>query len=468
MGSDLIVVLIIALVHRPRLARTEDAAEARRRRSGAASARRAPEASEAATTRRRAIRPPDRALSRGAEQPELPTPRPRRSPATSIRRSTLPAPRSAMDRIAADRTRPRPTGSTATERGATLSSRDAEPAKSAAARGSAAASPQTPTGRPWSTRPCRRSRSRRRTAGWNGVARSASAGFVRSAATVYWTRSLVPMLKKSTSRRQRIRDQRRRRDLDHHAETDVAGDRGSVAASRGSCPRSSAARPARTSSRVETIGRRMRSSPSGGGLEQRPKLRFEEFRPAQPQTDAANAERRVRLRLARLEARGLVPADVQGPEDDRPTDHRVQDPAVDGSLLVQPRGDRPAEEDQLRSDESDAVGAGPGRLLGLGDRTDVRLDPDPERERLARGPGDARDRGDRRRGRLVTGPRGRAISSAFGSTSSASVAAVDRHGSSGEPAVQGRSQTENERDAERPGDDRSVAVRGAGGQGQTG
>ena len=36
-------------------------------------------------------------------------------------------------------------------------------------------------------------------AGWKGVASSASSGFVRSAASVYWIRSFVPMLKKSTS-----------------------------------------------------------------------------------------------------------------------------------------------------------------------------------------------------------------------------------------------------------------------------
>jgi len=42
-------------------------------------------------------------------------------------------------------------------------------------------------------------RTRRRTDGWRGEARSASAAFVRSAASVYWTRSFVPMLKKSTT-----------------------------------------------------------------------------------------------------------------------------------------------------------------------------------------------------------------------------------------------------------------------------
>ena len=71
-------------------------------------------------------------------------------------------------------------------------------------RGSAAASPQTATWRPAPLAAVTTPAMSRSTAGWRAVASSARAGFDRSAASVYWTRSLVPMLKKSATSRQPV------------------------------------------------------------------------------------------------------------------------------------------------------------------------------------------------------------------------------------------------------------------------
>ena len=69
----------------------------------------------------------------------------------------------------------------------------------ASSRGSPAASPHTATCRPDARAAVATPASNRSTAGWSGVASSANDGLRRSAASVYWTRSLVPMLKKSAT-----------------------------------------------------------------------------------------------------------------------------------------------------------------------------------------------------------------------------------------------------------------------------
>ena len=103
-----------------------------------------------------------------------------------------------------------------TDLGDTLSSRTPSPSRTGIAVWSAAASPQTVTGIlpavVWQM--CRMSLS---TPGSKGSERAATAAFPRSAASVYWVRSFVPMLTKSrwggTSR-----SSARRRHFDHHAD----------------------------------------------------------------------------------------------------------------------------------------------------------------------------------------------------------------------------------------------------------
>ena len=59
----------------------------------------------------------------------------------------------------------------------------------------------------------------------------------------------------------------------------------------------------------------------GGRVDERPELVVEEVGARQAQADAADAERRVRLGAIRLPRGGLVAADVERPEDDRPASH---------------------------------------------------------------------------------------------------------------------------------------------------
>ena len=66
----------------------------------------------------------------------------------------------------------------------------------------------------------------RSTAGWGPVSSGASRSSPRSAAIVYWVRSLVPSEKKSTCSRQPRRGQRGRRDLDHDPELERRVDPG--------------------------------------------------------------------------------------------------------------------------------------------------------------------------------------------------------------------------------------------------
>ena len=75
------------------------------------------------------------------------------------------------------------------------------PIRMQASSGSAAASPQTPTGLPISTPAAAVFSIRRSTAGCHGSVNVARLDDIRSAAIVYWVRSLVPIEKKSTSLR---------------------------------------------------------------------------------------------------------------------------------------------------------------------------------------------------------------------------------------------------------------------------
>jgi hypothetical protein len=73
------------------------------------------------------------------------------------------------------------------------------PRRTQASSGSAAASPHTPTGLPARSPAAAVIAMRRRTAGCHGSVRVARGEDIRSAASVYWVRSFVPIEKKSTS-----------------------------------------------------------------------------------------------------------------------------------------------------------------------------------------------------------------------------------------------------------------------------
>src|SRR5690606_27146158 len=81
----------------------------------------------------------------------------------------------------------------ARERGDIDSEETPRPTRTTAIAGSAAASPPTPTGRPCWSPPRQVSWTMRSTAGWKASDSDASEPSSRSAAIVYWVRSLVPM-----------------------------------------------------------------------------------------------------------------------------------------------------------------------------------------------------------------------------------------------------------------------------------
>ena len=131
---------------------------------------------------------------------------------------------------------------------------------------------------------------------------------------------------------------------------------------------------------------------SGDRLEQRPQLRLEQVRMGEAGADAANPERRVHLGLRREIGGGLVAADVERPEDDAAARQRLRDPAVDRALLVEAGRHGPAEEQQLRPDEADAVRDSSRRGFRLAHGPDVRRDLDRQ---ILPSPGDRASGGDR-------------------------------------------------------------------------
>ena len=116
--------------------------------------------------------------------------------------------------------------------------------------------PQTPTQLPAASRRRTVWSTSRSTAGCRPSACWASIGCMRSIASTYWVRSLVPMEKKSTSLRQLRRHQRGRRHLDHDADLDRRGAHLARAPPR----RSPCA--ARRSSSVAIIGNMIRTGPA--------------------------------------------------------------------------------------------------------------------------------------------------------------------------------------------------------------
>ena len=213
--------------------------------------------------------------------------------------------------------------------GAMLSSVTPSPASSTAASGSPASSPHTPT-----QHPCARGRrdgllapAAARPAGFRQAAPPAARS-PRSAAIVYWVRSLVPSEKKSTCSASTIGGQRRGGHLDHDPELELGGDAGLRARAR-----APPARP-RSRPRVATIGSITLTRVLGGHAQDRPELGGEHVRARQRQPDPPDAEKRVRFGGHRQCGQRLVGAGVERPHHQRPPAEVDRDPAQRLGLLV--------------------------------------------------------------------------------------------------------------------------------------
>ena len=87
--------------------------------------------------------------------------------------------------------------------------------------------------------------------------------------------------------------------------------------------------------------------------------------------DAALTEERVRLHGHRQVRQRLVSPDVEGPQGDPPTVHRLGDRVVLALLLLDVGGGAPVEEQELGAHQSGAVRAGRERGSGVGHRSEV-------------------------------------------------------------------------------------------------
>ncbi len=229
---------------------------------------------------------------------------------------------------------------------------------------------------------------RRSTAGCRAEARSDSSGLVRSAASVYWMRSLVPIEKKSAWRASTSA-------MSAAAGTSTMIPSWTVAAHGRPSARSAAARASRrartavTSSAVETMGSMTRSSPSGTApssavswSSSRAGWRSPRRTPRTPRAGLASGG-------TSRQAAGLSPPTSSVLNTTGRPSMAARDRPVGGRLLGDARRCRPTEEQQLGPHQADAVGAGPGRRLGLADRGHVGHDRRPRSGRATPSGADA-------------------------------------------------------------------------------
>ena len=110
----------------------------------------------------------------------------------------------------------------------------------------------------------------------------------------------------------------------------------------------------------------------GGDAQDRPQLRPEQVGPGEREADPAAAEERVVLGLLAQEGQRLVGAGVERPHDQRAAVERGGDLAQHGDLLVLVRRLGAVEEEELRAQQADALGALLDRLARLRGAADVR------------------------------------------------------------------------------------------------
>ncbi len=187
------------------------------------------------------------------------------------------------------------------------------------------------------------------------------------------------------------------------------------------------------------------------GLQQRRELIVQQIRPPQPEPNASDAKCRIGFRLL-LPGGRLVAPDVERPEDDRSSRQGRADPAVGGQLLPRSRRRVAADEQQFGPNEPDAIGAGSGRRLCLESRADVRRDRDDWRPGFRWPIGRSRDRSSgskrrRERRKLVV----------VGVDEQPPLGPVHGAVEARREVIDGRTEPEDERDPERPGDDRRMS-----------
>ena len=135
-----------------------------------------------------------------------------------------------------------------------LSSSTPSPVRMSAPTGSPAMPPQTPTHRPAAAAARTVRSTARSTAGWSPSAWGASVGCVRSMASTYCVRSLVPIEKKSASRASSGA-------ISAAEGTSIMTPISTGAAASSRRTRSAISRAARTSSTDDTMGSMIRSGP---------------------------------------------------------------------------------------------------------------------------------------------------------------------------------------------------------------
>ena len=174
----------------------------------------------------------------------------------------------------------------------------------------------------------------RSTAGWGPVSSGASRSSPRSAAIVYWVRSLVPSEKKSTCSRQPRRGQRRGGDLDHDPELERRVDPGVGPGllQRGAGGLDLVERRDHRQHRLDRV--------LGGDAQDRAELGGEHLGALERQPDPADAEERVRLGRHRQRRQRLVGAGVERAHDQWPAVERDRDLAQRLGLLVLVRAAR--------------------------------------------------------------------------------------------------------------------------------
>ena len=327
------------------------------------------------------------------------------------------------------------------------------------AAGSAAASPHTPTGLPARRPAAAQAAISCSSAGCHGSSRSARSPRCRSAAKVYWLRSLVPMLRKSTSSAGRSGAQRGGRDLHHR---------------RRHCGSPGARHRAGELGRLGRGGHHRAPSPTtsapvaAGRLGDRVELGVQHARAAAGHPQAADAEGRIGLVGAGSGTAAACPRPRRGCGP-RPCAARrgAEDLPVGGDLLLAapaPRV-RSRKRNSVRNSPTPSAST-PGSPAGRARRADVEPAARPGGRRRS-GPGPARG-GQPRPARLlrVAGSPRDASARVRRSTSPVAPSTGDRTSRRRRPSTPGAGDHGGQ--PEGPGQDRGVAGRAAllGDQGQ--